>query len=328
MSRFALAVAIALCLSPSRLYAQSPRFTVTTESASIYQAPSAASPVIGHSTGGAVLDVRAESAGWIEVAWPNAAKGVAYVRTATGRIEKAFRPMTIDEYVHGTPAVQGRVSLPAQKPMSPLTIDEFVRATSTSAPASGSSTSSAAYVKEAVAAVAAASTPRRNVTTTKPAYVAPAHSVGLGARIGDLTPSIGATGRVWSRANVGAQFEIFRDARINAAATERVTSMQFAPSVLYALPNAVSDYFWLRPYIGGGPRIYRSTLHTANPAEVSSLPDTSLGLQLFGGGEVTFAGVPRFALSADVGYRRMQTEFAGFERRKIAVALSGHWFVR
>ena len=98
--------------------------------------------------------------------------------------------------------------------------------------------------------------------------------------------------------------------------------------MLYALPNAVSDYFWLRPYLGGGATIYRSTLRSANSAEASSSSDSSLGLQLFGGGEVTFAGVPRFALSADVGYRKMPTAFAGFERRKIGFALSGHWFVR
>ena len=191
MIRFPLAVAIALCLSSSPSYAQSPRFTVTAMSASIYQAPSAGSPVIGQSSEGAVLDVRGELAGWIEVAWPKAAKGIAYVRAATGRIEKP---------------VPGRVATGVQRPM---TIDEFVHGTS----ASGSPNPSAAYVAEAVEAVSAASTPRPNVTASNATYVAPAHFVGLGGRIGDLTPSVGATGRVWSRTGVGVQFEIFRDAR-------------------------------------------------------------------------------------------------------------------
>jgi hypothetical protein len=44
MTRFAAALTIALCLASSPLYAQSPRFTVTAPSASVYQAPSAASP--------------------------------------------------------------------------------------------------------------------------------------------------------------------------------------------------------------------------------------------------------------------------------------------
>jgi hypothetical protein len=352
MIRFTLAVAIALCLSSLPSYAQSPRFTVTAMSASIYQAPSAGSPVIGQSSEGAVLDVRGELAGWIEVAWPNAVKGIAYVRAATGRIEKPApnrvatgvqRPMTIDEFVHGTSTAQVPTSLPtsgspnpnrvATGVQRPMTIDEFVRGTSVAQvpptlPAWGSPNPSAAYVAEAVEAVSAASTPRPNVTVSNATYVTPAHFVGLGVRIGNLTPSVGATGRVWAGTGVGVQFEIFRDARTNAATAERVISLQFAPSVLYALPNEVSDYFWVRPYLGGGATIDRSTLRSANPAEISSSSDNSLGLQLFGGGEVTFAGIPRFALSADVGYRKMPTGFAGFERRKIRFALSGHWFVR
>jgi len=166
------------------------------------------------------------------------------------------------------------------------------------------------------------------VTPPRAAYVVPPHFVGLGARTGGFTPNLGATGRVWSHRGMAVQFEVFRDARTNAATAERVTSLQFAPSVLYALPSAVNDYFWVRPYLGGGATIDHSTLHSANPADMSFSPDRSLGLQLFGGGEVTFAGMPLFALSADVGYRKMAAGFAGFERRKIRFALSGHWFVR
>ena len=42
----------------------------------------------------------------------------------------------------------------------------------------------------------------------------------------------------------------------------------------------------------------------------------------------TFSGVPRFALSADVGYRWSQATFAGFEPRKIGVSLAGHWSLK
>jgi hypothetical protein len=318
MTRFPLALAIALCVSTSPLYAQSPRLTVTAMSASIYQAPSTGSPVIGQTSKGAVLDVRAEVAGWVEVAWPKAARGIAYVPVATGWIEKPApaqltptvrRPMTIDEFVHGTSPAQAKALL------------------------SGSADPSTAYIAEAVNSVSAASTPRPAVTAPNATYVAPAHFVGLGARIGDLTPSagtpsLGGTGRVWWRTGLGVQFEILHDARTNAATAERVTALQFAPSVLYALPNAVSDYFWVRPYLGGGATIYRSTLHIADPAQASSASGSSLGLQLFGGGEMTFAGVPHFALSADLGYRKRPTEFVGFERGRIRLALSGHWFVR
>jgi len=76
MIRFAQAAAIALCLIPSPLYAQSARFTVTVISASIYQSPNAGSAVIGQSWQGAVLDVRSDLAEWIEVAWPGTARGI------------------------------------------------------------------------------------------------------------------------------------------------------------------------------------------------------------------------------------------------------------
>ena len=355
MIRFAQAAAIALCLIPSPLYAQGARFTVTVISASIYQSPNAGSAVIGQSWQGAVLDVRSDLAEWIEVAWPGTARGIGYVRAVMGRIEKGApsgiaapvqRPMTIDEYVHGRSVPQvtavpsgssspnpARVANGLQRPM---TIDEFVHGTSAAQvrasvrESDSPPSSAAAYVAEAVQAVSAAATARAKVKVTAPraAYVVPPHFIGLGARTGGFTPNLGATGRVWSRRGMAVQFEVFRDARSNAATAERVTSMQFAPSMLYALPNAVNDYFWVRPYLGGGATIDRSTLHSGNPADTNSSSDKSLGLQLFGGGEVTFAGAPVFALSADVGYRRMPAGFAGFERRKIRFALSGHWFVR
>jgi hypothetical protein len=235
-----------------------------------------------------VLAVRAEADGWVEVVWPNTAKGIAYIRTATG----VQRPMTIDEFVHDTSIPRIPTGLPAD-PSNPST----------------------AYVTDAVQAVAAASTQRPTLAEAAPSYVAPAHFVGLGGRMAARTSSLGATGRVWSRAGMGVQFELLRSARRDVVTAERLTSMQFAPSVLMAFPNAVSDYIWIRPYVGGGPTLYRSTTN-------------SVGLQLFGGGEVTFAGAPRFALSADAGYRKIPAAFTGFDRRKIRLALSGHWFVR
>jgi len=59
-----------------------------------------------------------------------------------------------------------------------------------------------------------------------------------------------------------------------------------------------------------------------------SVSDTRLGFQAFGGGEVTFAGVPRFALSADLGYHWRPTSFAGFELGGLGLSVSGHWYVK
>jgi len=350
MIRLNLAIAFALCLVSSPSYAQASRFIVTATSASIHQSPSGASRVIGQSPKGSVLDVRGELAGWIEISWSGAANGIAYVPASAGVIEKPapvsvqtepqrpLRPMTIDEYVHGISSPQAAASdstnsyrlAPAQRPM---TIDEYVHGastgqTATASSAAGSPNPPAAYVAEAVAAVSATSTRRANMARpSRPSYVVPAHFVGFGGRIGNRTLNIGGTGRFWSRSPLGVQFEMFRD-RMGNAAAERVSWLQFAPSVLYALPGAVNDYLWVRPYVGAGPTIDRATLRSADPSAVTASSKTSLGLELFGGGEMTFAGLPQFALSADLGYRKMSTAFAGFERPRMRVALSGHWFVR
>ena len=107
----------------------------------------------------------------------------------------------------------------------------------------------------------------------------------------------------------------------------RVTSTQVEPSILYALPDRVSDYFWLRPYVGSGANFGRHTLR-GTLGDVDVVSDDRFGLQAFGGGEVTFAGVPRFVLNADLGYRWSRTPFAGLDFNGLGVAVSGHLYVR
>jgi len=310
MSRFALAVGIALCLSTAPLYAQSQVFTVSATSAGVFQAPSTSSPLIGHKGKGEMLEVRRDLGTWIEVSWPGTARGVGYVPAASGSI--------------GQPAA----AVPA--PRTPMSIDEFVRRPESAqalvppaAPVAGAMTPSTARGGEQMSP---RTTEAAQMSRPAPTYVAPTHFLGIGGRVGGVTRSFGASGRSWSRSRVGVQFEVSRDARTNAA-LERVTTMQFAPSVLYALPNQVSDYLWLRPYVGGGMTLFRSSFR-ADPAVEPSLTDSSFALQMFGGGEITFAGMPRFALSADLGYHKYPAPFAGFETRKIGLAISGHWFVR
>jgi hypothetical protein len=55
---------------------------------------------------------------------------------------------------------------------------------------------------------------------------------------------------------------------------------------------------------------------------------SKVGFQTFGGGEFTFSSVPRFAVSADVGYRWAREPFAGFELGGLGFSLSGHWYVK
>jgi hypothetical protein len=113
----------------------------------------------------------------------------------------------------------------------------------------------------------------------------------------------------------------------SSVTSQRVTSMQFEPSLLYALPNRVTDYFWLRPYVGSGVQMRHQTLGAVTPGG-DTIADSAFGVQAFGGGELTFAALPQFALSADVSYRRIGASFAGFESRRLGVAVSGHWYVR
>jgi hypothetical protein len=307
MTRWVAIVVVALCLSPSWVGAQTTIFTVTVQSAGIRQAPANGSPVVGYKAKGDVLDVRRNLGSWIEVAWPTAPTGVAYISSSMGLIGQSAppvrRPMTIAEYMS--------TSAPATPALAPTGATcACVEATAASAQGTGARASSAA--------------PAIQPGTT---YVAPTHFVGLGGRFGGATQSAGATGRAWSRKRFGGQLEISREARTNAG-TERLTSQQIAPSVLYALPSRFSDYLWIRPYVGGGATFYRTTRPSTMLAAGESSADNGLGLQMFGGGELTLAAIPRFALSADLGYRKWPGSFAGFEPRRLGLKVSGHWYVR
>jgi hypothetical protein len=57
MIRHAVAVAVALCVSPAWLYAQNVQLTVNTASATVYKGPTVASPVVGQEPRGVVLEV-------------------------------------------------------------------------------------------------------------------------------------------------------------------------------------------------------------------------------------------------------------------------------
>ena len=124
------------------------------------------------------------------------------------------------------------------------------------------------------------------------------------------------------------QFDLSRFTQTDPAVPGRLTSLQFAPSALYSLTDRVNDYFWLRPYVGAGLSIYRQSF--SDPALPGlSVSDSTTGYQAFGGAEVTFPSMPRFAVSADIGYRwARDTAFAGFDLGGVGFTLAGHWYVR
>jgi hypothetical protein len=159
-------------------------------------------------------------------------------------------------------------------------------------------------------------------------YVAPpSHVVGLGARMGGSEFGFGATARAWSQKRIGVQLDLSRSSTTNATASERVTSTQFAPSVVFSFRDHMNENLWFRPYVGGGPSYNRSSL-SALPGTGLSVSDSKWGFQTFGGGEFTFPAAPRLAVSADAGYQWVDPIFAGFEPDGFIFSISGHWYVK
>jgi hypothetical protein len=160
-------------------------------------------------------------------------------------------------------------------------------------------------------------------------YVAaPTHVVGLGGQMSGRAPGFGFTSRMWSRRRLGLQLDLSRSTLTSASSPERLRSTEFAPSVIYALPDYVGDNVWLRPYFGGGGVLTRSRLGSSTPEGGAATSDSSLGFRGFGGAEVTIPGAPRFAVSADLGYRWSEQPFAGFEIGGLGFSIAGHWYVR
>jgi hypothetical protein len=293
MIRLAAAIAIALCLSPSRLCAQSTVFTVNTASANVHKSPSTGSPVIGKAPRGAVLEVSRELGSWIKVVWPNAKDGAGYVHVSTGLVARG-----------STPVPNRAAGLTSARP---------------AAAGSAAPPITAARPERAEAGEPAAST---RTTYVRP----PAHIVGVGGRMGGPNLGYGATARGWFRERLALQLEMSRYALNDAPG--HLASTQFTPSLLYSLPGRVTDYLWVRPYLGAGPSLQRQTLSGVMAGAGDSVSDNRLGFQAFGGGEMTFASVPRFALSADLGYNWRPTSFAGFELGGLGLSVSGHWYIK
>lgn len=153
------------------------------------------------------------------------------------------------------------------------------------------------------------------------------HILGIGGLLAP-TSSFGATARAWRNNRVGIQLGVARDAMTSDLAAGRVTSMQIEPGVVYALFDRVTDYLWVRPYVGSSVLFRRDTLSAASPIVSASTSDNGVGFRVFGGGELTFASVPRFGVSADVGYRHLPTPFPGFEPAAVSVSIAGHWYVK
>ena len=297
MVRRIAAVVLALTLNPTLARAQDAVLTVTVLSADVHKGPSTVTPVIGHVSRGTVLPVSRNLGSWAKVAWPDAPEGVGYVHVTMGRLG----PSSADASAAN---------------MSPRT--SSAPASATSAPASATTTIPPVTRKSAGERMAV-----RGELSDTPIT----HIFGVGGLVGPMS-SFGATARAWRSDHLGIQLAFARDAMTSDVAPGRVTSIRFEPGVVYALFDHVSDYVWIRPYVGSVLSFRHQTLKVSAPAAMEPASDNGIGFRVFGGSELTFGGVPRFGLSAELGYRRFPTPFPEFEADRLSVSIAGHWYIK
>jgi hypothetical protein len=301
MTRCVALVILALTLNAAPLHAQNSVFTVTVQSADVHKGPTTGSPVIGHASRNTVLTVARNLGSWAEVLWPDSPNGVGYVHLTMGRV--------------GAPGANTPAASASPRPSS-------------ARPAARQGTGAPAPLRTP-AAVPVTTTQRTapgdRVPSSVPQEESPiSHIVGVGGMVGSMS-TWGGTARWWRDKHLGIQAALTRDAMTSDVAPGRVTSMQIEPGVVYGLFDYVPGYVWLRPYVGSALSFRRQTLKDALAESVS---DSGVGYRVFGGAELTFAGVTQFGLSAELGYRRQPAPFVGFEPDRFAVAIAGHWYIK
>lgn len=318
MVRSITVLMFALILSPSLSFAQAMVLTVNNTGTSVYKSPTNASPVLGQATRGMALEVTREVGDWVKVTWPAAPDKVGYVRRSAG--------------VVGAPGVAvASVPAGAARPSASASASA-ARPATTSAPVGSVSAASTAPTSSSVMASANESAGQLEPTSIRPqpspaGYVSsPSHNLGLGILAGGPSMGIGFSVRKWSAGRLGLQLDALRTSTSTVPFVTSMTSLQAGPRVLLALRDRVSDYTWVRPYLGAGGRYYRSSL--ADPTLGVSTSDSRMGAQVFGGAEVSLSSAPRFGLSVDVGYDWFTSPFPGYELDGVAVTVGGRWYIR
>jgi uncharacterized protein YraI len=311
MVRRIAAVVLALTLNPALARAQDAVLTVTVLSADVHKGPSTVTPVIGRVPRGAVLPVSRNLGSWVKVAWPDAPEGVGYVHVTMGRLG----PSSADASAANTPPRTS--SAPASATSAPPSATS-APASATSAPASATTTIPPVPRRPAGERIAL----RGELTDTPIGRI-----FGVGGLVESMS-SFGATARAWRGNHLGIQLAFTRDAMTSGVAAGRVTSMGFEPGVVYALFDHVSDYIWIRPYVGSVLSFRHQTLKVPAPAAMESASDNGIGFRVFGGSELTLAAAPWFGLSAELGYRRFPTPFPGFEADRLSVSIAAHWYIK
>lgn len=291
MIRQAAAVVVVLLLSPSWVTAQSPELTINVTSANVHKAPTNSSPVLGVVGRGAKLQVTREVGDWVKIAFPPAPDGVGYVRVSLGSVSNGV----------ASKAPLQNAATPARASVQPTP-------------------------RVATAAAVEPTQTGNQLPVRNTAPSGPSHVFGLGARLGGPSFGVGASARGWTRGRLGAQFEVSRYEVSNPIDLGTMSSTEFGPSVLYAFNDHVADYTWLRPYVGAGLNFYRSSLTT--PGLGIETSNTGYGSQIFGGGELSFASLPQFAVSTELSYRWFDAPSEAFDLGGMGISIAGHWYMK
>jgi len=291
MIRPIAAIVLALTLTPAVLHAQDVVFTVTAASADVHTGPSTATPVVGHASRGMVLPVARDLGSWARVPWPGAPDGIGYLHMTMGRVA-------------------------TRNTNAPATSSAAPRPSSAASPIMAPSTESAAPRPHSEERVGVSGP--QGVTTIS-------HVLGVGGLIAPMN-TFGASGRAWHDDRLGVELRITRNAMTSEAAAGRMTSLAFEPRLVYAVFDHVSDYVWVRPYVGAGLGFSRHRL--SSPETIASASNNDVGFGVFGGTELTFASVTRVGVSVELGYRPASMPFPGFEVDRFNVAIAGHWYIK
>jgi hypothetical protein len=131
--------------------------------------------------------------------------------------------------------------------------------------------------------------------------------------------------RVWFLGPVGAQLELGHATRTSAPLL-RMSVTDIGVNAITSVSDVVTNAVWVRPYVGGGISILRSSLRSTSGVPIAT--DTSRAYQAFGGAEFTVANLPQLAVSADARHIWAAAPFAGFETGGMGLALAAHWYVK
>jgi opacity protein-like surface antigen len=292
------------------------RFTVSVPTANVRERPSTESRVIAKLPRGTILDVASQAAGWIEVVLAEGKeRRVGFVWESLGSVERVASRAASSSTPASTipPAPVPTPSAPKDEGPPPS------RPPAVPTTASGQKT-----------------TPIRSA----PGPESPsARTLGVGGRVGGFALGMGGSVRLWSPGRLGLQVDVSRYsigdrqsyAGVSVGAKYSVT--QLGPSILYTFENPDPDEdVWLRPYIGGGLNLFRSTFSTTasgyGQTAKSSESATDVGIQFLGGAEAIFRRFPRLGISGDLGYYTTGTPFTGLQIGGFAYGLSVHWYVK